>query len=445
MISDEFALKNENTGELMINKFSLQKADEIRREYNGWMESFIWLPNSTVNRTMEPPTGIVTQVIPNKTPVFGDLFCDKMFQGTSAFKIPKGSKLFGGSMELTEENVIKNVDKIKIQLNKMILESANENGINLSHVEEGREVKLWSNELGNSGSYIGLYSSIDRNGYYPEKDYWIVVQSCSPSANEQISNLIEDAQPDYDLAPGDKAKITWEDFFINESNNELRYLQNAIKRNRARLGAQFVEIIGLQAKDSRLEIESDVESGHLTQKQGKSFIKKLTPTIETVTNYVSLYKGKPVYRSGAIDPSQITNADGGIIFNENPFVGPKILKGPENKSMLFGNVWHASNASLGSFPVWTGRSKTNREMRNQFKTTQSYISSSSKNILKTENKDLIDKFVWEKGNNNLRLIENVYFLRDQQFKKIENKLGYDHTYGEIQLKPLVVKIASTSN
>jgi len=72
------------------------------------------------------------------------------------------------------------------------------------------------------------------------------------------------------------------------------------------------------------------------------------------------------------------------------------------------------------------------------------------NNLKTEIKEgygvdqnLISSFVWTNGKQNLRLLKDAYKTRDQNFKAIESKLGYKHENGEIQLKPLFVKISST--
>jgi len=264
--------------------------------------------------------------------------------------------------------------------------------------------------------------------------YWIVVQSSCPSANKEISNLISEAEPDFDLAPGEKAKVTWEDFFFSDKNKSLHYLEGCIKRNRSRITAQFANAIELQHPKSN-EIHFDLDLDASDNKQNSNaYIFSLKPTVSTTTNYVAMFNKTPVYRSGATDPSVITNQEGGLIFNENPFLGPTILTGPPNNNTLFGKTWLASDESLNSFPVWSGRVKDTPSMKKYYEKNQYSVDKSIS----------IDKFVWEKGDVNYRLLTDVYRPRNHQFKQIEKSLGY-HNYAELHLQPIVVKIASCKN
>jgi len=125
----------------------------------------------------------------------------------------------------------------------------------------------------------------------------------------------------------------------------------------------------------------------------------LTPNIETITNTVELYKGNPVYRSSAIDPSKTH----GIVFTEAPYLGLSILKGPQSKSNEFGGSWEANPTSLGSFPVNAGRRKTNKQLKTEIKEGYGV------------DQNLISSFVWTNGKQNLRLLKDAYKTRDQKF------------------------------
>jgi len=415
---------------------------KLVKEYDNKIQCWIWLPNVASNKTLDAPSGIVVQVAANSTPIRSDLFSNKMFQGTSLYKIPKGTRLFGGKEILTEENVIKNLDRIKELINSTFKEEAEEGkGISTKLVdyETGKETRKWSTEMGSGGSYVGLFVSNQRGAYNYEQDFWIGLQTYSPSANKEIRELMGEAEQ--------QPKVTWEKFFSNENKN-MAYLQRTIKRNRAIQTAAFANAIGLEnPKSGLLEFEEDLEvhSNGGGGRDGPTM--KLNPTVETITNTVEIYKGNPVYRCGAIDPSKINSKHGGVIINENPYLGPTILKGPYSKHMEFGKVWEASSASLGSFPINTGRIKTVKQLKTALKKSNNSYGLDS--ISESYDKFLSQTFVWSGSNNNndknLRLIKNAYKTRDNQFKMIESRLGYDHKNGEINLKPLVVKIASTDN
>lgn len=430
---------NKNSVEFLLRDTSSHGADlsenikeaygKLMEEHGDKMKLTVWLPNVSGNKTLEAPSGFVVQVAQSSTPVIADLFSSKMYQGTSLYRIPKNSKfLNNGSMALNEENVIKNLDKLKSLINSAIKEESSKGiALKLIDSENASEKSRWSTEIGSGGgSFAGLYVSNQRGAYNYEQDFWIGIQTSSPSANRELRSLLIEAE---------EAHTTWDKFFSHE-NKELSYLQRAMKRNRAIATAEFANAIGLENNAKEIQFEVDVEAAPAKDNSNVP-IYKLAPTVETITNVVELYKGNPVYRCGAIDPSQNKNKNGGVIINENPFFGPTILKGPYSKSMEFGKTWEASEKSLGSFPVSTGRTKTTKQLKVEMK--------KSNNNYNLSNQEAIQSFTWSNGEKNNRLMNGVYRTRDNQFKAIEASLGYDHKNGEINLKPLVVKIASSEN
>ncbi len=162
------------------------------------------------------------------------------------------------------------------------------------------------------------------------------------------------------------------------SDGRTSYAESYSKRNRARILANMARNwIGLDMPD--FPFEEDKKSP--TDFQGRRPLMAI-PTLETV-NYDMIFSeedGTVTYHADTADPEFCE----GIVVNEKPELGPVILRGPENRgknnSPTFGGSWKASSST---FPTSCER-------------------------------------------------------RNAEFKAKEKQLGYDHSWGQLELKPIVV-------
>ncbi len=405
---------------------ALEQFDNLSKMHNNRLLNFVPFANLSANHTIRPPSGFAVQSKRNETPVIGDLFDKKMFQRVVVFELPKKARILGLKEAISEEIVWKNNDKIKALLNKFFKEEQGTNGISAKIVDKkSRETKAWKDEMGNGGSFIGLFFNSERGAYNYENSFYIAAQTYSPSANEEIHQLMEDAAPQHDMDSVNSGtpKVTWEQFFKLSENKDLATLARMCKRNSHRQLAKFVQAIQLEDHSGKpIELDMDVDA-FSSEKHDVPWL--LHPDISMITNSVELYGQDMVYRNGAVNPSFQKN---GVVFSHNPLLGLSILKGPKVEGLAFGGSWEASPQSLGSIPVNTGRQKNNNT-----------LSKEASNVISS------NVFTWSDqsttANKHLRLIPETYRIRNSVWNAHETMIGYDHSNGEIHLKPLVVKIA----
>jgi hypothetical protein len=391
--------------ELNINL--LKTCESMVKLYSAHDPKMVLSPNFQGNTDpLIPPTGFSFSV-KDDAKIKAEIFHPhKMFYGTAALPLEQ-PKMKNGKL-LTKDYVINNRDAIKRALNEAVPHSSS-NPVRLGthfDAEESVESKSWTASLGDSGSYAGLYVSSERDGYVPKNRFWLVVQSGNKSGSEDLYREMEKAETE---------GMTWNEFFFQRSSTT--YLSNSASRNRKRLLASVANALNLD-----LEYSSDPHS--MTDST-----EILTPAIDVVSyNILSNRQTRRfTYHAATVDPN---SCSGGIVLNENPYVGPVILKGPFENGTDFGKKWPVPEGACGAFPVSTGRSTP--------------IVGNTKNDLAIGLKTLdTSPFVWNDCDKkvNLRLAPNVYRIRDESFKNLEDGLGYSHVWGEIQLSPLVVKIA----
>jgi hypothetical protein len=414
--------------DIASNKEGLEKLNNLSEIFDGKLTIFVPLPNFSANKRNHAPSGFAVQAKANDTPVHPDLFDDKMFKRAFAFELPEGSRILNLQEPISAEVIMKNNDRLRQLLNSAFSEEQPEAKISLKFVdkEDGKETQAWKEEMGKHGSFAGLFVQSERGDYYYKDRFFIVAQTYSPSANDEILKLMIDASPDEEVGPTSKPKNTFETFFDLGKNKDLNTLARMSKRNSQRILAKFASLINLQdANGTPIQFESDHMAFVKSEKEQAPWL--LHPTIDMPSNIVEKYQGNMIYRNGAVDPTSHKN---GILFCEAPFLGVSIFKGPVTQNLKYGGSWSASKESLGSFPIHTGRQKDARALKQD-------IAKHSKVAEKTP-------FVWtdcEKTVNS-RLVVYTYRTRDSSWKKIEAQLGFDHSNGEIHLKPLVVKIAS---
>jgi hypothetical protein len=363
---------------------------------------FSWNVNHADTKASQPPSGFsfaVSENAPIKEKIFNS---KKMFQATSAFLIDPVKMNFKDGSPVTFQNIMARVNRIEDGLNSTKIQETSEKSISLKlydaevPISTSIEKGDWTPVMGSSSSYIGLYMSDDRSNYKPKKEFWLVSQTVCPSASEDLYRLMEN-----------NSDATWLQFF-GGGIQEVQFLYDSIKANRNAIISNALSSIGLEFKNPE--------------------IKHIEPTIETETNKVVRHKktNSYVYHSGTVDPSTVK----GIIFNNNPHLGPTILKGPPDGS-YFGNFWDATNETFNAFPVNTGR-VVNAKGKTELKVTEADL-----NGFAIKNK--------EENSNLWRLANGVYRLRDNEFKQAQYNMGYEKTWGEVDLGPVVVRISGSSD
>lgn len=414
---DEFAMIEDFVSESVPEDLK-EKGKKLMKMYAEYQPKLIWAPNwSGSSNGTSAPSGFSFSVAANSTPPIPELFSEtKMYYGTVALPLDDGICMSDGT-KLTEEYIIKNMRDIGRRMNLNISQKS-ALPVNLSKNFNGEvEVSEWKESLGGSGSYAGLFLSTERIGYKNKNRFWLVVQSGNVEASEEIYRLMEQATSEIDFSSSQPSPVTWESFFMGNSNTT--YLKGCITRSRQRLLASLAQSLNLKV-DSSIDPHS---------RNGKSRV--ISPEVETISYSVGtdIETARPVYHSATVDPVTCGN---GLILNENPFIGPIILKGPNDYGKDFGGIWKTSKGSCGAFPSCTGRKASMAELNK--KALKGKVNSSD-----------ISRFVWQDQDSNpsnSRLADGVYRLRDDAFKGAEKKLGYKHEWDSVTLKPLLVKVAS---
>lgn len=390
VIDDKFAPPD-------LPDFAREKCTRILDLYGDNCVKWTWSPNASDNNPLDAPSGFACEVKSSSSLIFDVFHPEKLNYGTAAYRLDDASFVDGEKLNL--DRLIKSREEYKEILNESIKERTS-NPARLGYLDTKRfkDSEPWEAQLGSGGAYAGIFYSNERGDYDYKTHYWIVVQSGCPQASADLFTEMEESKDG-----------NWEDFFLK--NPQSRYLSQCSKRNRQRLLYDVAKSLDLNIKG-----ESDLMSVNR--------VKMLKPTIETISHLVTMNSSKNV-----VYHSNTTNAGdnrGGTILNESPFVGPLILKGPPGPDNEYGLSWKSTQEV---FPTCTGRNKI--------------VELLPSNSLDIEVEEKWRPFVWEGEKGNSRLSGNVYRKRDIEFKKSETELGYKHIWGEIQLIPVIVKVAST--
>ncbi len=401
-------------GKDSLPKSANEKCEKIIEVYGTDFIEWIWAPNASDNQPLNPPSGF-SMVVKSTSPVIASAFHpEKMFYGTAAFCLD--GITFADGSPITEEHLIQKRDEFKRNINSFVPEQSGD-VIRMSDFDEGTKCdkKQWKEQLGKSGAYAGIFSSIDRGNRRYTTKYWLVVQSGYAPISEDLYRNMEDTGKE----------TTWKNFFL--SNPNTLYVHECVRRNRNRLLYKLAQALALDV--------DRVAKNDLQSIPSRKVHRILEPTIETISHTVVMnQEHQMVYHNNTVNPESVPSQ--GTLFNESPLLGPVLLKGPPQNGKPFGLSWCASKDSRGTFPCCTGRQK---------KLSTSVYSSNGIDAKPVE--EDLSLFVWEHESEspNTRLSEGVYRSRDVDFKKIETELGYNHVWGEVQMRPLIVKISSCTS
>lgn len=405
-----------------------EKCSRIIAPYDADFLQWTWGPNASDHDPLTPPSGFSFTVRANAPVRAGPFHPEKMFYGTAAFCLD-GATFRDGS-PLSEECIERERPRLKQRLNRAIRQHVDDGAeatLATFDAGTGQERRSWVEQLGGGGAYAGLFASLERGTQHFEKKYWLVVQSGYAPISEDLYRRMEDSD----------ASTTWKQFFLEDPLTN--YAHQCVGRNRRRLLYRVAEALELHLPASASQPDAQALAPAATGGTG-GLPQVIEPTVETVSHAVMFDKvrGVMAYHCGTFDPAFASSQGSGVLFNESPFLGPVILKGPPDEGKPFGLTWKAAAESSGTFPCGTGRLRD-----------PNTASASSSSLASVTPEDL-EPFVWESTavdrdhdrRANGRASADLYRPRDAKFKEYEAKLGYNHTWGEVQLRPLVVKLAS---
>ena len=423
-LDEKSILKKINT-EYVIGDFPdtlLQRSKTIVAIYGDKCKSLVWAPNYGGHFNGSGAISGFALAVDSDSPITPDVFSPKkMFHGLSVFSLDNVC-VKGTTTPITAEYLSKNMASIRKRLDESILDSSapstDDSVLTFeTHLDSSKYIdkKDWKERLSGGGSFAGIFSSEDDSGYVKKIRFWLCVQGGNTPASEELYREMEKTAEDK------KSKETWRSFFMSR---KAAYVLEAAKRSRSRLLASLADAVG-----------ADVTTSRDNSAVGK--INLLSPTLTTLSHYVTIddETKTAVYHSATVDPSIVSR---GIIQSGNPYAGITILKGPppsrgsDAKSKGFGEAWDTTEGSHGAFPTSTGR-------------TKAILRTTAPLLMATVPRFESEKFIatGKLATEIPRLGMDVYRVRDGDFRSMEQKLGYNHMWGDIKLQPVLVKIAST--
>lgn len=346
------------------------------------VHSVVWMPNWADNHPRKIPTGFAFAVKQGqRVPLVKELFSpDKFFYGTVAVLIPEDIVHKPSGLSVSEWIAAAGTDELVKVLDKAVPDEI----------------------LDSSGSYAGLYSTHRRAPRDTRRPYrvetWLVVQCGHRAASRELYEKIRIGSAD---------ESTWDEVLFSDST--VGDVGSKASRHRRQVAWSILNQLGLEIGDRTLN----------------SFM-----TIETVSNTfdVDYGTGTYVYYSECTPVS--LQSEGGIILGESPLLGPTILRGPDGRSQRR-HAWKGPEYYLNAFPSGTGRRVSMIEIEES----------------ETEDSEYLDdtKCCWKdkaEFPKHPRLFMGLYRMRDVQFRLMEQKMGYNHAWESLWLKPLAVKLAA---
>lgn len=404
----------QDSGHELPKKETMDKAERIIEKIgHEHVKSFVWSSNWSDTDAALPPTGFSLAVDENTPLCAAPFHPTKFCLGTSIVKIGsrQGKQLFEN--EKNREHVTRKVNDAIVEYSEKCPPHTVGSLETMNPSSPSNDQVAWKEMLSGNGAYIGVFYSNDNydgSKYAPERDYYVACQSGYEPASEKIYSLIEENE-------SEQSPLSWKKFF-SENNNNWRYLSHVISRNRNRLIASFCQSLGIDAP-----IQSDLYA--FDHK-----VKIVEPSLETITHFVDRYdvhsKQEPmVYYSNTVNPSTTK----GSVINQNPYIGLSIMNGPNYvSSSSFGSTWKPVKESFNAFPYSTGKVP---------------------NALDNEHPPVLEEFRAPLfASIGIDMIPStkvgLYRTRTPSFRRFEQKLGYDHSWGQINLRPYLVKLCCPS-
>jgi hypothetical protein len=393
------------------------KLDKIMSTYKENNPSIVVTPNWSEGASGIPPSGFALMV-DAKTPISTINFDPMKYNtGTSVIKLNGARFVSGEKVDLA--SLVARKDKIMTQLNTKF-DSGQAKFVNPTKdivcESGGYDSKKWNPSVhDDTGGFVSLdYTTHKNENGTRSSDYWLRVRTGVTASSEEIFQHIEDTMNDNESLSNEKK--TWSAVF---HDNAVNSLEKAIERNRHNVAYEIAESIG---------IDMSTLSGIREDEKSKSGHKMLEPVAESITNKVYFTSnGKAIYTRGNV---MIEHSKKALVLNESPLMGAHILKGPDvSISYPYGGQWSKETKQKSlekmTFPADTGRVKSRPDSIEKIETDSQF-------------------FTWKGGKSrdyNPKLAPELYRKRDSKFIQKETELGRDHSWGQIELVPLISKIS----
>ncbi len=398
-----------------VNERAQKKIAKSLEPYGEGLKSFMWSLNWSTGNKIGDPSGF-TAHFDATCKIAADIFHqNKMFSGTSIFKLPINVKTRNGDL-FNRDFVTKNQTKIANDLVTKFPEYSTMHKhpslkmLNKTKFTDSEGVE-WDASLGTNGSFAGVFFSEEKKGYQYQESLWLVVQTNLPSVSDEFYDHISSLE---------NTEETFKDLI---SDPVTKYANNLSRRNRGRLLANLASSLDLDIK-----FETDLQSRSVKE------CPLLTPTHENTTFVLTEDSSKNIvsYHAGTVNPSLCKT---GVIVSENPFTGLYVLCGPKETHWSQVSSKLKVKEGMGSFPVNTGRScdyQTTNHANIKGNVSEKMPIKQSSMCIATNAKD--EPY--------FKLIDNFYRVRDVSFKQGEASLGYEHSWKEIAVRPLAVRVTS---
>jgi hypothetical protein len=426
------------------------KGEFLRKENTQFLTKWSWSPNAEKGLGFAPPTGFAITVkssAPLKPEVFPK---SEMFNGTCALRLPSDLIAENSTVPINAEFIRSNINIIRDRLDQVVKQNVDVKPSLLCMDPQSttRDSMVWKACLSGSGCSVGVYYTTERMDEFYKETVWLVVSSGIKEGSSQLYRLMNEPKGtkvtdifpdkthlDSNRHTDDEFYHTWGEFL---SRPEVGYLKNLSRRNRLHLLYLALRAIGVSQESMKASKELKVKADNYLEGLAgnrEDLIMMVEPTMETNTNdFYASGQGSDLnitFYSNTCDSRSVVS---GLIIKESPYLGYTILKGPGEKDL--GKNWYSdrpekkavADGIYGMFPVSTGKNPSlspNSEMIN----TGTYVP-----LIFWESQKSSEKLA--------KLTKNYYNTRNSEFRHKENTLGYDPSWGSVQLIPLLVKVSN---
>lgn len=420
----------------------------------GGITNWHWMPNHSIVRQLEPPSGFAVAMLPSCPIIHDMLNRDKMFHGTLAVALPSEAREILNARQAENPRFMSN------------LAMAMENDIPSSILPRGR------------GSFAGIFTRVTRTASGPRKELWLVVHGGDQEASRRFH---------WEVSKGGTSRLGVGSLF-GESKHVMEKAREASRHARVNaleklarccLGSSApFESLNLTEKALMTMIEQRdpyvaYERGLLNTHQRwvrpsrdapvdypQTFCGPYTLATDTVTNTFDNSNGHAAAAAAAAETSKRvyyyagctpvgSRVNGGVVVCESPGMGISVLLGAPSKKFAFGSRFRPSTPThLGAFPCNTGRIASLRSVSGKLAAIATQPSSHKSKAMTPEPLEPISNayLFWEgKGTASYaahpRLTHAIHRTRNRHFQRCEHAMGHDPTWGTIELAPMCVRLA----
>lgn len=411
-------------------------SEHVETLCKGNLKRMIWSPNWSVSKPFDKPEGYVL-VLDGKTPLIaGILSEEKLFSGTSAFSLlgmkTKNGTPFDRAYIEKERNAIEQIFRDKVP---QTTEKPPVIGYYNPKTTRDNDNSDWKTSLSGtetptaSGSpFAGLYTSVTTESNKRVEELWLVTYTNSVDISKYITNRMKE------VFKSGKTLNNFSEFFFKSP--EVTYLSILAQRHRKKLLYDICEKLNLSVPTI-----NDEKGPKRGDQKKPTYDRLVEPTIDIGTNMLLMKGDKIYYYDNCFDSKKI---NGRFILNESPTVGCTIYEPPVKGVNWFQYLEDiCKTKQSGSL-----ESVTANYMIENMNYYSGLFPVNMGTICYTDLKSSVPptgvNVMWDDlgMKTNSRMMEGKFRSKSNEFKVLLNQLGHMSIWGETELKPLIVKVAS---